>query len=138
MSPSSPTQADISPSATSSTTHLKATYSNSNSTENPSSSSLSSTTPFTISTQLSLPSTESAAHKTTYLNTLREAVLSLQERVNSELTRRMEEEVREVAALSTDPSTSNGKRVDGAGAAQIDEAAEEENYGEEVVQDEED
>lgn len=54
-------------------------------------------------------------------------MLKLQERVNSELTQRMEEEAREIAATST---TSKGAGV-------LDEVAEEENYGEEVVEDEE-
>ncbi|KAI1206523.1 uncharacterized protein F4807DRAFT_223406 [Annulohypoxylon truncatum] len=111
------------------TTQITATYTNSNSTSDPSSSSPSSTTPFTLSTPLTLPDSDSSTHKTSYLNTLREAVSTLQERINSELTTRMEEEAREVAAASA--------AVKGASVSAVDEVAEEENYGEEVVEDEE-
>ncbi|KAI0381659.1 hypothetical protein F5Y04DRAFT_65422 [Hypomontagnella monticulosa] len=114
------------------TAALKATYTNSNS-QSADSSTLSSTTPFTVSTPLSLPSSDSPAHKTAYLTSLRDAVTALQERVNSELTARMEAEARETAATSP---TTNGKSGKGATAG-VDEAAEEENYGEEVVEEDE-
>ncbi|KAI2625393.1 hypothetical protein GGS26DRAFT_593083 [Hypomontagnella submonticulosa] len=119
----------MAPSTTDATASLKATYTNSHS--QPTDSSPSSTTPFTLSTPLSLPSSDSAAHKTTYLASLREAVTTLQERVNSELTVRMEAEARETAAAS---ASTNGKGGKGTGAGGVDEAAEEENYGEEVVE----
>ncbi|KAI1086544.1 hypothetical protein F5B19DRAFT_137645 [Rostrohypoxylon terebratum] len=86
-----------------------------------------STTPFTLATSLALPDPDSSARKIMYLETLRKAVLKLQEQVNSELTARMEEEARETAVIPT-----ASKRL-----GIVDEAAEEENYGEEVVEDEE-
>ncbi|KAI2468833.1 hypothetical protein F4781DRAFT_247455 [Annulohypoxylon bovei var. microspora] len=112
-------------------TQVTATYTNSKSASDSSSSSSSSpspssTAPFTLATPLTLPDSDSSADKTSYLKTLRGAVSALQERVNSELTARMEEEAREIAAASK-----------GASVGGIDEAAEEENYGEEVVEDEE-
>ncbi|KAI0891329.1 hypothetical protein F4806DRAFT_309991 [Annulohypoxylon nitens] len=106
---------------------ITATYTNSKPAGSSSSSLLASTAPFELATPLTLPDSDSSAHKASYLETLREAVLKLQERVNSELTQRMEEEAREIAATST---TSKGAGV-------LDEVAEEENYGEEVVEDEE-
>ncbi|KAI1371730.1 hypothetical protein F4677DRAFT_284719 [Hypoxylon crocopeplum] len=115
--------------------HIRATYTNSSSNSN------ASAKPFTISTPLSFPlspdstlDSDSTARKTAYLESLREASSLLQERVNSELTARMEEEAHEVAA------SSSAVAVDGKGrkaTSDVDEAAEEENYGEEVVEDEE-
>ncbi|KAI2622256.1 hypothetical protein GGS21DRAFT_370491 [Xylaria nigripes] len=65
--------------------------------------------------------------KTTYLRSLRAATVALQERINAELTARMEED-------------KNGRKQPGiVGKARgdvVDEAAEEENYGE--VQEDED
>ncbi|KAF3070498.1 hypothetical protein GL218_00902 [Daldinia childiae] len=110
------------------TVHLKATYSNSNSSD----SSISSAEAFTLSTPLSLPESGITDHKTSYLRTLREAVSSLQDNVNSELTMRMEKETREAAV--TGDSKKGGKSIAAAG---VDEAIEEENYGEEVVEDDE-
>ena len=70
-----------------------------------------------------LPSTSLAApttQKTSYLSALRASVVKLQEEVNGFLTRKMEED-KAIAAT-------NGTKVD--------EKKEEENYGEEVVEDE--
>ncbi|KAI0131537.1 hypothetical protein F4814DRAFT_172514 [Daldinia grandis] len=108
------------------TTYLKATYTNSNS----SNSSISSAEAFALSTPLSLPESSVTMHKTSYLRTLREAVSSLQDDVNSELTARMEKEAHEVA--TTGDGKRGGKSIAAAG---VDEAAEEENYGEEIVED---
>ncbi|KAI1382891.1 uncharacterized protein F4822DRAFT_100305 [Hypoxylon trugodes] len=135
FSTSSATAGSTTSSTISLTTHIKATYTNSRSTRGTTSleSSLSSTTGFALSLPLSLPSTDSTtAQKTTYLSELREAVSSLQERMNSELTTRMEVEAKEAAA--TISTTSNAKGNKTVGASAVDEAAEEENYGEEVVE----
>ncbi|KAI1406795.1 hypothetical protein F5Y13DRAFT_9453 [Hypoxylon sp. FL1857] len=121
-------------STTEPTVHVRATYENSKFAGN--SPSQSPAAPFTILTPLALPDSESATYKTAYLSSLREAVSTLQERVNSELTARMEEEAREVAAMSTS-STTNREAGKGVVVGGVDEAAEEENYGEEVVEDEE-
>ncbi|KAI1479389.1 hypothetical protein F4774DRAFT_123655 [Daldinia eschscholtzii] len=114
--------------------YLKATYTNSNSSDSSISSTeaISSTATFTLSTPLFLPESDITAQKTLYLRTLRDAVSSLQDHVNGELTVRMEKEAIEAAA------TGNGKGSGkGIAATGVDEAAEEENYGEEVVQDDE-
>ncbi|OTA51964.1 hypothetical protein K449DRAFT_258390 [Hypoxylon sp. EC38] len=143
MSPSSsssPFPADPTTTTTttinSSTINVRAIYTNSKHADNPSPSPPSSTTSFNISTPLSLPNSDSTTYKTAYLSDLREVVSALQERVNGELTARMEEEAREVASMST-TSTTNGKVGKSVVAAGVDEAAEEENYGEEVVGDDE-
>ena len=71
-----------------------------------------------------LPRIESSTPKdrAIYLGALRGAALKLQETINMELTQRMEE----------DNAKSNGAIKNG----KVDEAKEEENYGEEVVDDE--
>ncbi|KAI1759090.1 hypothetical protein GGR53DRAFT_178070 [Hypoxylon sp. FL1150] len=106
-------------------TALKATYTNFHA---PSSSdSPLSTRPFTISTPLAPPKDPSSTEqKTAYLRSLRDAVSDLQSRVNSELTGRMEDEASSLGGAAA------GKKGKG-----VDEAAEEENYGEEVVEDDE-
>ncbi|PVH83847.1 Gon7-domain-containing protein [Cadophora sp. DSE1049] len=85
--------------------------------------------PFTHSTPLpSLSSTSSTgtAQKTQYLSTLRQATSQMQEVINKELTARMEEDNARAA------EGANGKgKVKG-----VDENKEEENYGEEVVDEE--
>lgn len=139
-SPADPTTTTINSTITKPTMNVRAIYTNSKNTDDSdsssSSSSFSSTTPFNISTPLSLPNSDSATHKTAYLSNLREVVSALQERINGELTARMEEEAREVAVTST-ISTTNGKVGKSVVAGGVDEAAEEENYGEEVVGDDE-
>ncbi|KAL2203645.1 Gon7-domain-containing protein [Sarocladium strictum] len=65
-----------------------------------------------------LPATASVNEKTKYLNSLREAITSAQDQINKELTQRMEDDKVRLAA--------------GAPGAKIDDAKEEENYGEEV------
>ncbi|TGJ82950.1 hypothetical protein E0Z10_g5791 [Xylaria hypoxylon] len=101
--------------STSSTTivHLKATYT-----------SPSTPTPQILSsTVLPLPSTpQSVESKTAYLRALRTATTALQDRINAYLTARMEQDARDVARRATQ----------GGGGAVVDEADEEENYGEEV------
>ncbi|KAH8168883.1 gon7 family protein [Sarocladium implicatum] len=66
----------------------------------------------------SLPSAPSVDEKTKYLSALREAVSSTQDQVNKELTQRMEDDKTRLA--------------NGAAGAKVDDAKEEENYGEEV------
>lgn len=68
-----------------------------------------------------LPSA-SGSDKTSYLAALRTAVIDAQATINRELTARMEED--------------NKARDVGAGAAAVDDAKEEENYGEEVQEEE--
>lgn len=78
--------------------------------------------PFTISTSLpALQSPPSVAGKTSYLAALRTAVTDAQVHINKELTSRMEED------KARDAASKNGL---------IDDAKEEENYGEEVQEDE--
>lgn len=93
---------------------LKATYT---SPANPS---------FTHTTSLPTPPTTAPADKTAYLSALRKATAALQDTINAELTTRMEadKEVLEKSEAGTGRGT---KRT-------IDEAKEEDNYGEEVVE----
>lgn len=65
-----------------------------------------------------LPAETSVDDKTHYLNALREAVSSTQERINKELTQRMEDDKTRLA--------------NGSAGAKVDDAKEEENYGEEL------
>ncbi|PKS13087.1 hypothetical protein jhhlp_000428 [Lomentospora prolificans] len=78
--------------------------------------------PFTISQQVSI---ENPADPASYLASLRAAATSVQDDINKELTRRMEED--------------KGREADSSAAltagASVDEAKEEENYGEEVAED---
>ncbi|KAK4184879.1 EKC/KEOPS complex subunit GON7 [Podospora australis] len=78
--------------------------------------------PFTIELPLTAPKDSSVASKTEYLNKLRESAISMQERVNKELTQRMEEDNARAAAQGPKQT--------------VDDAKEEENYGEEVQEDE--
>ncbi|KAI5457286.1 hypothetical protein BGZ63DRAFT_394382, partial [Mariannaea sp. PMI_226] len=75
--------------------------------------------PFSISHSVSAPQSNppSVAEKTTYLASLRAVVTDTQAQINKELTARMEED------KARDSSSKNGA---------IDDAKEEENYGEEV------
>lgn len=78
--------------------------------------------PFTITHTLQAPPSGTAnptvPDKTKYLSDLRRAAATMQEQINKELTQRMDEDKAKVAAESGKPA--------------IDEAKEEENYGEEV------
>jgi hypothetical protein len=78
--------------------------------------------PFTSTHALPIPSSTSTADRVAYLSSLRKATASLQETINSELTRRMEE----------DKATVEG----GKAKADRDEGKDEEDYGEEVVDEE--
>ncbi|KAF7545344.1 hypothetical protein G7Z17_g9241 [Cylindrodendrum hubeiense] len=78
--------------------------------------------PFTFASSLpALQSPASVADKTSYLAALRASVTDAQAQINKELTARMEED------KARDAATKNGI---------IDDAKEEENYGEEIVEDE--
>lgn len=61
--------------------------------------------------------------KTKYLSDLRAATATMQEQINKELTRRMDED------KAREASKNNG-------SASVDDAKEEENYGEEVQEEE--
>ncbi|KAL6852886.1 hypothetical protein ACO1O0_007434 [Amphichorda felina] len=76
--------------------------------------------PFTITHSLPAPASASVSDKSQYLSSLRQAVAATQDQVNKELTSRMEED--------------NSRAANGAKG--VDEAREEENYGEEVQEEE--
>lgn len=78
--------------------------------------------------KLPTPTSDKVSDRTSYLGALRKATVAMQERINKELTARMEEDkVRETG-------NANGSKVNNGGV--IDEAKEEDNYGEEVVEEE--
>ncbi|TPX07152.1 uncharacterized protein E0L32_010953 [Thyridium curvatum] len=78
--------------------------------------------PFAVTESLPAPATTGVGDKTKYLADLKERISSVQERVNQELTARMEQDKARDAATS--------------GKAAVDDAKEEENYGEEVQEEE--
>ena len=80
--------------------------------------------PFTITstTTITTPGTP-LEQKTAYLQSLRSAVLYTQEQINKELTARMEEDNAKAAAAG------------GNSKAALNDAKEEENYGEEMQED---
>lgn len=80
---------------------------------------------FSYSEPVATPPSDSVENRTKYLKDLRQAVVQTQEQVNKELTARMEED----NARATAAGTPGGKPV----VAGVDEAKEEENYGEEVL-----
>ncbi|KAL2753753.1 hypothetical protein ACRALDRAFT_212218 [Sodiomyces alcalophilus JCM 7366] len=75
---------------------------------------------FRLHSQIPAPPTSSVDDKTTYLAALRRATAQIQDDVNRELTQRMEEDKARAVSAQTG----------------VDDAKEEENYGEEVVEDE--
>ena len=83
--------------------------------------------PFTVTHKLPTPPTSNTKDKTSYLSALRKATSEMQETINKELTQRMEEDKAREAA------TANGN---GTKAKGVDEAKEEDNYGEEVAEEE--
>ncbi|KAK4040464.1 Gon7 family-domain-containing protein [Parachaetomium inaequale] len=84
--------------------------------------------PFAVSLPLTAAADSTAVEtKAKYLSELRQSVTSLQDRINRELTARMEEDkAREASAAAA-----TGGKV-------VDDEKEEENYGEEVQEEEED
>ncbi|KAI1123060.1 hypothetical protein F5Y10DRAFT_61046 [Nemania abortiva] len=95
-----------------------------------------SSTPLALPTTLASTSTSEALEsKTSYLRDLRAATVALQDRINAELTARMEEDAREAQSAEGPQSGSGmaGKVLQGStAAAGVDEVAEEEHYGEEA------
>lgn len=75
---------------------------------------------FATTRTLQKPASGSVLDKTEYLQKLRAAIASTQDEVNKELTLRMEEDKTRLA-------TAGGSKA-------VDDAKEEENYGEEVVE----
>lgn len=84
--------------------------------------------PFVITHELQAPASgttnPTVPDKTNYLSSLRVATATMQEQINKELTQRMEED------KAREASTSSKKGA-------VDEAKEEENYGEEAAEEEE-
>jgi hypothetical protein len=78
---------------------------------------------FSFSQSFQAPDAQNVGQRTSYLASLRAAVVDTQEKVNKELTARMEED--------------KARDASGLKIADVDEAKEEENYGEEVVEEEE-
>ncbi|KAF4627326.1 hypothetical protein G7Y89_g10827 [Cudoniella acicularis] len=74
---------------------------------------------FSCTRTLPAPAADKVREKTSYLSALRKAVVEIQEQINKELTARMEEDKAREGAASKGP---------------VDEAKEEDNYGEEVVE----
>lgn len=82
---------------------------------------------FTHTIELPTPATTAPEDRTTYLCSLKSAVAELQDKINTELTTRMEEDkAREASANESLTSKLKG----------VDESKEEDNYGEEVVEEE--
>lgn len=79
--------------------------------------------PFSFSQAFPVPNAEDIGERTSYLAELRAGVVDIQEKVNKELTARMEDD--------------KARDATGANVPDVDEAKEEENYGEEVVEEEE-
>ncbi|WYZ37603.1 hypothetical protein EsH8_II_001109 [Colletotrichum jinshuiense] len=77
--------------------------------------------PFSFSESIPAPPSSGASDKAAYLNALRKSINAAQENINRELTARMEEDkAREASKSGAVPK------------AAVDEALEEENYGEEA------
>ena len=81
---------------------------------------------FSYRHQLPTPVTSETADRVAYLGALRKATAELQERINAELTQRMEEDKARDATGTAEKGMKN---------TVADEGKEEENYGEEVVGD---
>ncbi|KAK7752956.1 hypothetical protein SLS62_005115 [Diatrype stigma] len=114
-------------------------------------------TPLILTAPLSQPlpasSPASVAEKTAYLSSLRGAVVNMQERINVELTARMAEEgsangnngdsavagkkAKKAGKAAEQRSNSGKGKLAAVAATIVDEDAEEENYGEEIVNDDE-
>ena len=83
-------------------------------------------TPFTWRQKLRTPATTAPADRVAYLSQLRVAAAELQKSINEELTQRMDED----KGRAAEGMAEAGRKNDG-----VDEGREEENYGEEVVED---
>jgi len=84
---------------------------------------------FVLDQPLPLISSASVADRTSYLSALGGAVIAMQERVNKELTARMEQDN---AATAAAEATHGSQRKS---TPAVNDAKEEENYGEEVQED---
>lgn len=82
---------------------------------------------FTFFEKIPTPATTLPKDKVAYLSALRKATAAMQEHINTELTARMEED------KARQPSTATSGK-DTAKTVVVDEAKEEDNYGEEVVE----
>ncbi|KAI0099124.1 hypothetical protein GGR51DRAFT_565116 [Nemania sp. FL0031] len=118
------------------TVHLKATYTSPRTSEPQ----VLSSTPLALAIPpASASASETLQAKTSYLRALRAATVALQDRINAELTARMEEDARDAAAGGSGAgiagkTTQGGTAAASAAAASVDEVAEEENYGEEMAE----
>ena len=81
--------------------------------------------PFTHSSPLPELVTNNVSQRITYLAALRKETAALQERINTELTQRMDDD-KAAAGSGADAIASKKQKTD--------DLAEEENYGEEVVE----
>lgn len=97
--------------------------------------------PFTFTTPLpSLPSASDSAPPTAYLRAVRAAITTTQAQINEALTSRMEEDKARdaAAAVGTETGADGGKTGKSnkrkKAKIEVDEEAEEMNYGEEVVE----
>ncbi len=81
--------------------------------------------PFKHEVQLPELGTDNVEKRVAYLSVLRQETAKLQDRINAELTQRMEE----------DKLQAEKDAAPGANKRKVDDVAEEENYGEEVVED---
>lgn len=79
---------------------------------------------FTHTAELPSLDRNNVIERVTYLSALRKETAALQDRINTELTQRMEDDK---AQAATDAASGGNKR-------KVDEVAEEENYGEEIVE----
>jgi hypothetical protein len=77
---------------------------------------------FTQAQKIPAPPTSKTTDRTAYLAALRKATAEMQEQINKELTTRMEED------KARESRTNGSSKKNGA----VDEAKEEDNYGEEV------
>lgn len=84
--------------------------------------------PFTHSEKIPTLPSDKTSDRTAYLGALRKATATMQEQINKELTTRMEEDKAKAAEGVNEPSMAQAKGVD--------EAKEEDNYGEEVPEEE--
>ncbi|KAG9233892.1 hypothetical protein BJ875DRAFT_505072 [Amylocarpus encephaloides] len=78
--------------------------------------------PFTHTQELPALASDKPGEKVTYVSALRKAAVVMQEQINKELTSRMEEDKKREGEKGT------------AHDAKVDEAKEEDTYGEEVVE----
>ena len=77
---------------------------------------------FTYTQKLPTPPTVKTSDRTSYLGALRKAAAKMQEQINKELTARMEED--------------KARDAEGTKPKAVDDAKEEDNYGEEIVEEE--